>query len=193
MDPSSERAISVSGEEKISALLDDELSEFEFAAVLREVERDPALRAVWARYHLIRGSMRRELAQIAPVGLAERIAQSVAMEVPARRRSMGIGGSGWPILKTVSGLAIAASVAAVAILAVRPSFLSEPAAVTAALQSKPSPSPAVAMSDASPKAVASARDSALNAMLVKHGEYSPAVGMSGLAPYVRVVGHPGNR
>jgi len=192
MDRDLERANSVNAE-KVSALLDDELSEFEFAAVLRAMDQDPALRATWERYQIIRTSVRRELADIAPASLAEHVARSVAAEAPAGRSLRDIGGSGWPALKTASALAIAASVAAVAIFAVRPSFVSDSPSVTVAQQSRSSQVPSGGSPDASPKAVASARDSALNAMLVKHGEFSPTVGMSGLAPYVRVVGYPGNK
>jgi sigma-E factor negative regulatory protein RseA len=192
MDRDLERASSVN-EEKVSALLDDELSEFEFAAVLRAMDRDPALRATWERYQIIRTSVRRELADVAPTTLAEHVARRVAAEAPAGRWSRGIVGSGWPALKTASALAIAASVAAVAIIAVRPSFVADSSPVTIAQQTRSLQTPTAGSPDSNPKAVASARDSALNAMLVKHGEFSPTVGMSGLAPYVRVVGYPGNK
>ncbi len=165
--------------EKLSALLDDELSEHEREALLRQMGRDPQLRGTWERYHVIRGVLRREMGTLASPGLADRIRERTATESPAHsgaRRPLFAR----PAFRAASALAIAASVAAIAILTVRPSLTPEVAPRTTA--SVPSRSPQSV-------AAASARDSTLNAMLVKHSEFSPAVGMNGLASYVRVVGH----
>jgi sigma-E factor negative regulatory protein RseA len=175
--------------EKLSALLDDELSEHEREALLREMTRDPALRGTWERYHLIRSSLRRELGALAAPDLAGRIARELEAQPPARASLPLRTAFPRPLLKAASALAIAASVAAVAIFTVRPVLSPETATQTASLQSRPAP----AQPDAAAAAVASARDSEINAMLVKHSEFSPAVGPGSLAPYVRVVGYSGDQ
>jgi hypothetical protein len=84
------------------------------------------------------------------------------------------------LLKFTAGLAIAASVATVALLNLPP--LVSPSSVPIARQAT------------GKSTVADARQtppeqrSALNPYLVQHGEFTPAAGMNGMLSYVRVVG-----
>jgi len=162
--------------EQISALLDGEGNDLERERALRALDTDPALRATWGRYHVASAAIRRELDILVSPDLAARLQAQLQHEVQndARRR--------FPtprVLKFTAGLAIAASVATVAILNLPPLV---------------SPAVPIARNVASKSTVADARQtpaeqrSALNPYLVQHGEFTPAAGMNGMLSYVRVIG-----
>jgi len=167
--------------EQISALLDGEGNDLERERALRALGTDPALRGAWERYHLASAAIRRELEVMVSPGLADRLQERLQHEAHENtaRRSLSPR-----VLKFTAGLAIAASVATVAILNLPP--LVSPSAVTVARNTS---SPVTGKST-----VAEARQTpldqqnALNPYLVQHGEFTPAAGMNGLLSYVRVIG-----
>lgn len=171
--------------EKISALVDGEVSALERERVLRELRQDTALRGMWERYHLASTAMRRELDVVVGPGLADRIHDRLRHEHPDQDRGIGRILASRRTLKLAGGLAIAASVAAVAILNLPPVL--SPAATTLA---KHLPvrgdSPKTAVTDA--RQVLTEQQRVLNPYLVQHGEFTPAAGMNGMISYVRVVG-----
>jgi sigma-E factor negative regulatory protein RseA len=167
--------------EQISALLDGEGNDLERERALRALGTDPALRGAWERYHLASAAIRRELEVMVSPDLADRIherLQNEAQENTARRSLSP------RVLKFTAGLAIAASVATVAILNLPP--LVSPSAVSVARNAS---SPATGKSTVA-EARQTPRDqqNALNPYLVQHGEFTPAAGMNGLLSYVRVIG-----
>ena len=100
--------------ENLSALMDGELSRETSLFVTRRLSTDEALGASWERYHLIRDCIRQPGSKQVVTGLQARISASLAADsAPVSR---GLGGTRW--LKPVSGLAIAASVAVMAIILV---------------------------------------------------------------------------
>lgn len=172
--------------EKLSAFIDAEIDELEERRVLDALATDAELRAAWERYHLMRAVIRNELDDVLVPGLSERIVQRI-QTVPSPRilKSFGkiIPGS---VLKTVGALAIAASVAAVAIVGLQ--TLNKPDAQT---------STPVAFNDTSWGEHIRAGtthwdmdqpelESALNVYLVEHNEFA-STGMNSMFPYVRVV------
>lgn len=168
--------------ELISALVDGEASELESERTLRALRDDSAMRHTWDRYHLVSSALRRELEMVVRPGFAERIharLQQETSDTAAPRLSRPL------LLKLSAGLAIAASVATVAILNLSPLTLNGQPAITAKSET------------AKPAAVAIARQTppeqqrALNPYLMHHGEYTPTTGMNGLISYVRVVGRNG--
>lgn len=167
--------------EQISALLDGEGNDLERERALRALGTDPALRGAWERYHLASAAIRRELEVMVSPGLADRIHERLQHETQENtaRRSLSPR-----VLKFTAGLAIAASVATVAILNLPP--LVSPSAVSVARNAS---SPATAKSTVA-EARQTPRDqqNALNPYLVQHGEFTPAAGMNGLLSYVRVIG-----
>ncbi len=178
--------------EKLSALLDDELSDREHDALLVEMSCNPELRGAWERYHMVRAALRNELEIMAPVGLAERIERHLAQEslLPSRPKIHWLKPR--PLLKTATALAIAASVAAVAVVSLR-STLSPDTPVNPLLTAKDPTSPQALGVAHAPGAQRPAQASALDALLVKHGEFSSTAGMNGMMPYVRVVGYNGEK
>ena len=167
--------------EQISALLDGEGNDLERERALRALGTDPALREAWERYHLASAAIRRELEVMVSPGLADRIHERLQHEAQENtaRRSLSPR-----VLKFTAGLAIAASVATVAILNLPP--LVSPSAVSVARNAS---SPATGKSTVA-EARQTPRDqqNALNPYLVQHGEFTPAAGMNGLLSYVRVIG-----
>ena len=108
--------------EKLSALVDNELDELEEHRVYATLKGDTALRNTWERYHLMRAALRQDLEFVVPRGAAERVAQRIDAEpsgaaVFQRNRAISFAGT----------LAIAASVAAIAIVGVQ--WIHQPASL----------------------------------------------------------------
>lgn len=173
--------------EQISALLDGELPEAERRLLLERLERDPALRLHWSRYQLISDAVHQTLPPQIDLGFADRV-MAVLDEQPEYHRQ--------PVnrlaraVKPLAGLAVAASVAVVAVLAVQQART--PDALPGAVQvaEKP-PAPTLpASADASAAIGVPVQDgNRLNAYLVNHSEYAASGGMPGMSPYVRIVGY----
>lgn len=204
--------------EYISAFMDGE-SGHEAEALLGHISADPALRKVWQRYHLIRDSLRGQLpAHLPRADVAARIAAAVAEEpsiltpnshpvtphrkTPAQRA-----------LKPVVGLAIAASVAIVAIIGVRgldqatstgatPAAMQTVAETESATASEslvqslqPAPQAPLARTVSTesqqqpvqPNYQQSDGGYGFDSYLINHNEYRANAGARGITPYARIV------
>lgn len=103
--------------ETLSALMDGEVSEIELHRALRELESDVELRQCWRRYQLASSVMRRDFSGLA-IDVSRQVTESLANDPPPRQGHKAqavIRGFG----RSVGRLAIAASVAAVAVLGVQ--------------------------------------------------------------------------
>ena len=103
--------------ENLSALMDGDISRETGMFLTRRMGSDEELCRSWERYHLIRDCMQRPGGQLADSEMCRKLRERLANEQAAagqRKRSM----PAW--LKPVSGLAVAASVALVAIITVVP-------------------------------------------------------------------------
>jgi sigma-E factor negative regulatory protein RseA len=198
--------------ENTSALVDGELDRRSAAETIDALLDDDTLRAHWSRYHLVRDVLRRKASAEAGSELCERVSSVLADEPlhfgqPARHT-----GRWRAALKPAAGLALAASVAVVAVLAVRsmgppgvePERAAAPSTRVAAsvpvLGERVTPvasgSPQVLQAQApaaglrrlqwttSEPAVAQR----LNGYLVNHSEYLDGA-MKGMHPYARIVGY----
>jgi sigma-E factor negative regulatory protein RseA len=188
-------------QEQLSALVDGELPSRDSDRVLVALADEPELRDTWARYQLIGTAIRRGVPDLHDPELAARIATAVAglepegdaAPIPAEVDTPAPG----RMRRAASGIAMAASVAALALVGVR--YLAPPdagsgnlpvASVTApAIQAQPvatgSPSPADIPLD----------EQRLNDYLQRHNELALGGGLRTLPPYVRVVstGTPSTR
>lgn len=106
-------------QESLSALLDGECTEAQLDALLEELDRDPQLKAAWGRQCLAREAMRGQRLQRKPVDICAGVmaaldaappAASDKVVVLAPRRARRL-----PAWQSVAGLAVAATVAAVAV------------------------------------------------------------------------------
>jgi sigma-E factor negative regulatory protein RseA len=178
--------------EQISALVDDELAETEQILLIKQLESDVTLRHSLLRYQLISDSLQNHLPRkIDPdfsIGVQVALQDDPVVQAgPARLAGL---------FKPVAGLALAASVAVVAVLSLQSVRQESPSAtspvatapvtdefpdtdVTPLLATMPANSPA--------NPPRGAQD--LDVYLVNHNEYAVNRGM---LPYVRLVGHDMN-
>lgn len=99
--------------EQLSALVDDELDRAELPLLMRQLERSDSLKGQLERYYLMREAMRRELPAAASLDLAGRV--SAALEAEPEHKGVRPRRTRGHALKPAAGLAIAASVAVLAV------------------------------------------------------------------------------
>lgn len=173
--------------EKLSALIDMELSELETHQVLEALKRDPELRETWSRFHLVREVMNRQVEIPAPRHLAERVRARLENS-PVTTRPIA------DMLRFTAGFAVAASVMAVAVFTIytltgadlpQSPAHSVDAAETRVVQQTPPPIlPATTLAE-----VTEPPEDGIYRYVVGHNEFVPSGHMSGLLPYVHVVAH----
>lgn len=176
--------------EQISALVDDELAEAEQTLLIRRLDEDVNLRHGLSRYQLISDALQNHLPdQVDPdfnVGVQLALQDDPAVHAGSARRLTRL-------FKPLAGLAVAASVAVVAVFSLQsvrqesPLATSDIATAPALLDEFPvtSAPPLLANIPVNPDIDAQG----LNAYLVNHNEYAVNRGMQGMLPYVRLVGH----
>ena len=171
--------------EELSALIDGELNELDERRTLKALAGDAELRETWERYHLIRAVMTHELGVIASPDLAERVMARLAPDEPGRNAEAARLRF-WPL---AGGFAVAASVAAIAILALQ--VLPQPLIAPNGASVKIAATSGVAAAAGTSVPVASSTvEEPLYPYLVGHSEFMPTAGMGGMLPYVRVVAYP---
>jgi sigma-E factor negative regulatory protein RseA len=173
--------------EKLSAFVDNELSEHEQSQLLRALAEDPELDRTWERYHLMRAVMRNELEMMVAPDTAMRVMQQLhdMPELPVVKDASNH--RRLPIVKIVSGLAIAASVAALAIFGVQ--TLSVEQSNSSLTTASAPPQDFIRTNVIRWDTNRPEQEDALNAFLVEHNEFTPTSGMGGIMSYVRVVGY----
>jgi len=106
--------------EHLSQLMDGELGGETGRFVLRRLAASTELRGTWARYHMIRDCMRYQDRSFADSALSTRVREAIdEFGVSAGQvAAASAGGRRW--LRPVAGFAVAATVAAMAVIAVGP-------------------------------------------------------------------------
>lgn len=179
--------------EHISSLMDGEVSRETGRFLVRRLGADEELCATWARYHLVRDCLRHQQGVLANETLAARVRQMIAEDsLPPKRRKVTLA---W--LKPAAGMAVAASVALLAIIAVGPERQSTPAAVgeladraeAPAFTSPQSLAPAPVSQQASLFG-ASAGNTRMNAYLLRHYQAAGVAGGKGFVTFVPIVSQP---
>jgi sigma-E factor negative regulatory protein RseA len=180
--------------EQLSALVDDELSDVERPLLLGRLERDAEMRDCLGRYQLIGQVMRGGTGQTETLGVADRVQQALADDAPVSMPSAGVTNQlvWW---KPLAGLAVAASVALVAVLTVTSVRETTTESVPALANVQPTANPGSTVTRVTdiggeqwdrldPKI-----DKRLSGYLVNHNEYAASRGVQGVMPYVRIVGY----
>jgi sigma-E factor negative regulatory protein RseA len=176
--------------EQLSALVDDELTEPEQALLTRRIGTDADLHRRLSRYQLISDALRNQLpdridpAFTARVQAALRDESAKTAAVPGSQRLA-------TLLKPVAGLALAASVAVVAVLSLQ--SVREDVAPLPAVANAPSSADFIRAENTPQPAVRPRPDKNLDIYLVNHNEYAVNRGMQGMLPYVRIVSHDMSR
>jgi sigma-E factor negative regulatory protein RseA len=102
-------------EERVSALVDSELTSFESRRLITELEKDAALKERWGRYHLIGDVLRDEMPREVDLSFASKVMDRINEEVAPG--SLSIKENAW--LKPLAGVAITATVAVVSLLGLK--------------------------------------------------------------------------
>ncbi|MCB1734571.1 MAG: sigma-E factor negative regulatory protein [Gammaproteobacteria bacterium] len=105
--------------EQLSALMDGELPTAERDLLLRRISAEPALRDWWRRQHRAREVMRNEVSPMMEVDLSVRVMDALADDSAMRVPQIAAKAAGPAWWRPVAGLAVAASVATVAVLGVQ--------------------------------------------------------------------------
>ena len=183
--------------EKLSALVDNELDELEERRVFTALQGDTSLRNTWERYHLVRAALRQDLEVIMPHETAQRLTRRLDAE-PSRIASF----KRQTIARYIGTLAIAASVAAIAIVGVQwihqpsPSLQQRVASnklATKVATNVPAPENIIRSGTTRWDMKEPETESALNAYLVEHDEFASTSGIGGMMPYVRVVSYDNDK
>lgn len=170
--------------EQLSACLDGELPEGELDLLLKRLERDPHLRRSIGNYALVGEALRSQRPVIASTGFAARVSAAIAAE-PAGKREPAprISPAAVRWLRPAAGVAIAAGVAAVAVVSLRPTAM-QPELVAInetvnetvpAVANEPDQAPSYTV-PTNPGSTAFVPAARLTNYVVAHSEYSSPLG-----------------
>lgn len=186
--------------ERVSCCMDGESTDY-----LDGITKDKKARACWCRYHLIRSAIREPQAFSLSEGFHDRVMQALdneptvlAPKLAGKRRHSLLK----PIIKPVSGLAIAATVAAISVMGFQNLYAPPESSPILLSSNNPITPPSIKevsqpnsmVSDKSEMILASdAVGEDLDAYLVGHMEQSVGGGNAhGMLPYVRLAGYDEN-
>jgi sigma-E factor negative regulatory protein RseA len=165
--------------EQLSACLDGELAAAELDLLSKRTARDAELGQSMARYALIGAALRTADPLPASRAFAAKVMAAVEAEQPLRRsRRISPAAKRW--LRPVAGLAVAAGVAAVAVISVRPPASLETIAINQEPANAPTLAPAASVSVEPPSYVVPTHTGSpafipathLTNYVVAHSEYS---------------------
>lgn len=182
--------------ERLSALVDDELSEREITGEVRKLDQQQEARERWSRYHLIGDAMRGEVGSLYNTSLAQSISRRLEDEpvvlAPAALKRKAKGRR-----RAFTGVAVAASLAAVAMV-MAPQLINQDGVATQPVVAEQQPPQArtyfVAQDGTRWELLKKpAVESRLNNYLVNHQERSPSSNIKGIMPYATFVSYDGNK
>jgi sigma-E factor negative regulatory protein RseA len=174
--------------EKLSALADNELDELEERRVFTALEGDIALRRTWERYHLVRAALHQDVDVVVAQDMIEQLAKRIEAQP-----STAISYRRHRVTRFLGTLAIAASVAAIAITGVQWVHQPAPAPLPVVAANKPAPQNIIRSGTTRWDMKEPETESALNAYLVEHDEFASTSGLGGMMPYVRVVSYDNDK
>ena len=114
--------------ENLSSFMDGEVEKSAGSFLVRRLASDSSLRATWDRYHMIRDCLRQQDTQLVRTDLCSRV--RLAIELEDQQKPTAARHLAW--FKPLAGIAIAASVAMVAVFTVGPGQQDGTRAVTPA-------------------------------------------------------------
>ena len=183
--------------EQLSALVDGELlSDIEPA--VDEMLKTAELKDSWARYHLIRDTLKQSVPPQLDFSFGQRVSASIASEPTILAPTVSTN----TLLKPIAGFAIAASVAAMAILGIQQNQDDASSEEQTIVSLQPQ-----TMTDSAPLRTVSLSDSGtssdreleaesrarLNNYMLNYNEHRSQSGLQGVLPHVRTVTFESNR
>lgn len=182
--------------QRLSALMDAEMSHPEISSELKKLARNTNGHGTWQHYHLIGDAMRQELGPVVDIGMSVAISKRLETE-PVVFAPAAVKRSTNKWFRPAAGLAIAASVAALAITVVPrvTDIDSASPPINSVVKVQPDAEKLYVADDGTrwellyqPKV-----ESRLNSYLVNHQEYAPAGNMKGILPYATFVSYDGSQ
>jgi sigma-E factor negative regulatory protein RseA len=179
--------------EILSAFIDEETTAFESRLCIKELLRNDGHRSRWERYHVVRDVFHDNL----PETIGRDFSRVVMRQIQDQETSVTAKSNAFDrygFLKPIGGFAIAASVAALTILAIR-SFVSPDPAMTPleVVKIEPNVKQETIASSITPPVtewiVNPSTEARMNSYLVNHAEYAAR---QGVTPYARIVGYDMN-
>jgi len=180
--------------EQVSALMDGELDE----VASSRLAEDESVKNIWRRYHLISDVIHQRTPQTSP-HLAAKISELIKNEPTV----LAPGHRSFPAyLRPVAGIAVAASVATLAILGIQQyrndTETREPVVAQLTVQSQSPvrgimiPAEQANMESIRPVQMEIQSDAKINRYIMNHNEYQSNAGVQGVMPYVRLVATDNN-
>lgn len=163
--------------EKISALMDSELSGQETHQAMLRLGDTPEAREAWATYHLIGDVMRDQNVGVDVVGRVASALQNEPTVLAPQRPAK-------PAKAFTYALSAAASVSAIAVVGWMAFSTGSIAPPSAELAKAGTPAAQIAVE---PQLVSAPTDSQMNEYLLAHQGVSPSSGLQGVAPYIRTI------
>ncbi|MEW8286983.1 MAG: sigma-E factor negative regulatory protein [Candidatus Thiodiazotropha endolucinida] len=189
--------------ERLSALVDDEISEHEISGEINKLKNTQESQGIWSRYHLIGDAMRNELGQIHDPEMARCISQSIENEpivlAPAALKPRSSNKK-----RAFTGLAVAASLTAVAVIMApqlinpgsseAPNQLASSDQLPISNQRPENNTIYVAENGTRWKLLKKPKvESRLNDYLLNHQDLSPSSNIKGIMPYATFVSYDENK
>ncbi|MES9924231.1 MAG: sigma-E factor negative regulatory protein [Candidatus Thiodiazotropha endolucinida] len=189
--------------ERLSALVDDEISEHEISGEINKLKNAQESQDIWSRYHLIGDAMRNELGQIHDPEMARSISQSIENEpivlAPAALKPRSSNKK-----RAFTGLAVAASLTAAAVVMApqlinpgsseAPNQLASSDQLPISNQRPESNTIYVAENGTRWKLLKKPKvESRLNDYLLNHQDLSPSSNIKGIMPYATFVSYDENK
>lgn len=172
--------------EHISSLMDGETSRETGLFLTSRLCADEQLKHTWERYHLIRDCIRQPGAAITVANFSQRM--RIALEKEGAADSRATEGNRW--LRAASGLAIAASVAFLAIMTVDPGEQTLGTTAGSAVAVQPFNSPNVLPTRTPSQAASFSGQEAnarLNSYLLRHNQLAGSAGARGFVSFVPII------
>jgi len=177
--------------EQLSAFID---GEEESKQVLDNLIHDQEMKESWSRYHLIGDCLRDNL----PAGISNQVSTHVSQALRDEPTVLAPKTTKRFNIKAITGFAVAASVAMVAVFSIQSgnevnsASNSVPAIATSVVQPRTfnfdvqnaQVLPATVKQSDTPDSIANQR---LNNYLINHNEYRSSAGVNAILPYVRVI------
>ncbi len=175
--------------EQISAMFDEELEDQEQELLLHRLQRDPQMQSSWSRYQLIGDAIRHNLNAAAHPDLREDIRHEIERE-PAIVSTSQSSVAGLRMMKPVAGLAIAASVAAMAIIGLQNIGQGQSPYQDAPRLAQTQPATSIQrVSGTRWNMQQPETENRLNGYLVNHSEYTSGISLQGMINYARIAGY----
>ena len=163
--------------------VDDELPVAEQALLIRQLCADPGLQRMLARYQLLSDTLHDNLPDRVDISFQQRVYAALQQEAPIQAAPPAA--TRW--YRPMAGLAIAASVAIVAVVSLQ-NTRQDSTADMQVMASSPTIDNYIRAENVPAPAAPSARARGLDVYLVNHNEYAVNRGVQGMLPYVRIVG-----